>query len=159
MAAATTYSSRFTTAGVPVSGRPFTAPVGLCADTVSDTVPTTSLDDIGDFRGLLPLPSGKTLVLLGYKNGDLDSGGGAALDGDLVLRQTDKNGNNTDTVVADLSVLGALSAANTSFIWTVPDQFISGSADADDVVVLGLKILAAASTAASGNLTVYAQWR
>lgn len=159
MAAATTYSALFTTAGVPVNGRPFTAPVGTCVDYINDTIPTTSLDDIGDFRGLIPLPTGKTLVKMEIKAADLDSGGGAALDADLVLRQTDKNGVNTDTIVYDASVNSPFSAAISTALAVYPNQFISGSADADDVIVLGLKVNTAASTAAQGALSLYVQWR
>ena len=46
---ATTYSSHFSSTGVPANGRPFTPAVGCACDAVSHTIPTTMLDGAGDF--------------------------------------------------------------------------------------------------------------
>lgn len=159
MAVSSVYSSLFTTAtsGVPTAGRPFTPPVGVGMDAVTYTMATTSLDDAGDFVGLIPVPIGKTLMLVGEVWADLDSGG-TALDEDLVLRTVSKTGTTTDTIIVNHGT--ALSAAVTTVLWTVVNALISNNnSSATDYAYLGYLNNVAATAAASGAVTLIALWR
>jgi hypothetical protein len=160
MAAGTVYSSLFSTSGVPTTGRPFTPPVGLAGDSISFTVPATSLDDAGDFVGLLAVPVGKTLLATGETWADLDTGGGA-LSVKLVLRTTDKNGVTTDDLVVDRTT--ALAAAQATVLWTtaplMTNSYIRRNSSANDFAVLGYLVATPASTPAPGVVTLTALWR
>lgn len=153
---ATTYSSLFSSDGVPTTGRPFTPAVGCAMDAVSHTIPTTMLDGAGDFVALLAVPINKTLMLVGETWADLDSGGGN-LDEDLILRTIDKNGTATDTIVVNHGT--ALNAAQATILWTQVNALISGLNSATDYAYLGYYNNVPASTPAQGAVTLIAFWR
>lgn len=156
MAAGTVYSSLFSSSGVPTSGRPFTPPVGVAMDAVSITIATTSLDDAGDFVAAIPVPIGKTLMLVGETWADLDSGGGA-LDEDLILRTIDKNGTATDTIVSNKG--SAMASAQSTILWTQVNALIARNSSNTDYAYLGYLNNVAASTPAQGAVTLIAFWR
>lgn len=156
MAAGTVYSSLFSSSGVPTSGRPFTPPVGVAMDAVSITIATTSLDDAGDFVAAIPVPIGKTLMLVGETWADLDSGGGA-LDEDLILRTIDKNGTATDTIVSNKG--SAMASAQSTILWTQVNALIARNSSNTDYAYLGYLNNVAASTPAQGAVTLIALWR
>lgn len=157
MAASSVYSSLFTTAtsGVPTAGRPFTPPVGVGMDAVTYTMATTSLDDIGDFVGLIPVPIGKTLMLVGETWADLGSG---ELDEDLVLRTVSKSGATTDTIIVNHGT--ALATVQTTILWTQVNAIISNNnSSAYDYAFLGYLTNTAAVTPIQGTVTLIAFWR
>lgn len=158
MSATSVYSTLSTTAtsGIPTSGRPFTPPVGCAMDAVSYTIATTSLDEANDFVGLIPVPIGKTLMLVGETWADLDSGAGA-LDEDLILRTVDKNGTKTDTIIVNHGT--ALATAQTTILWTQVNAIIASNSAATDYAWLGYLNNTPASTAAQGAVTLIAFWR
>lgn len=156
MAAGTVYSSLFSSSGVPASGRPFTPPVGVAMDAVSITIATTSLDDAGDFVAAIPVPIGKTLMLVGETWADLDSGGGA-LDEDLILRTIDKNGTATDTIISNKA--SAMASAQSTILWTQVNALIARNSSNTDYAFLGYLNNTPASTPAQGAVTLIAFWR
>lgn len=98
MAAATTYTTHYASAGVPTNGRPISAHPGPCDDEVTPTWAAADVDDAGDIKYLIPVLSGKRVVYLDLSDfTDMDSG--ANLDMDFALRTTDKLGAHTDTIL------------------------------------------------------------
>lgn len=116
--------------------------IGPNAAYVHDTMPTTELDAIGDKRYLFPIPNGAEIYMLYEEHADLDSGAGA-LDMDIVLE--DDNG---DTILYN---------AGTAFNAAVTGKWIAvaGTKVKGTTAKICTKIVAAASTPASGSLIVY----
>lgn len=151
---ATTYSSHFSSAGVPTTGRPFTPPVGLAMDAVTHTIPTTMLDTIGDFTALLAIPIGKTLMTVEEIWADLGSG---ELDADLIYRTVSSAGVATDTIVVNHGT--ALATAQTTFLKTLVNAIIARGSSATDYAYLGYLVNVAAVTPIQGEVQVIATWR
>ena len=146
-------SSNFNSDGTPKANTFMRSPMGANVQTAVETIPTTSLDDVADFFALHAVPAGKTLLQWVYEGTDGDSGG-PTLDGDLVLRTVDKAGNVTDTTLVDTSARGAATYLGVATSAT-PRTFILGTAgspgvlvpgDADDIALVGIKLMAVAAT-------------
>ena len=147
--ATTTYSSLYSSAGVPIQGRPKSSNLGFNDDSVALSFATTDLDLLDDFKYAIPVRCGKVIewIELGEFT-DLDSGGGA-LDMDIVLRTTNSAGTNTDTILynAGTAFATAQTAGAIFRVWCrakVPD-------DADGVGHIGFKVNTAASTPNAGT--------
>lgn len=152
--ATTSYSDLFTAAGAPIAGRPLKYPYGIGVDLVTDTLPTTVLDLLADFRGLIPVPTGVRLLQLNFDSAELDTGGGNALDMDIILRR----------VVAGATVDLILYNAGTAFSAALTnktvflDHVLVGGTDTDWAII-GTYVNTAASTAAEGDITLKVEWR
>lgn len=148
MSAATAYGTNFSSSGAPLNGLPYTGPFASKAHRFSETIPTTSLDDIGDFFAVLPIQcKRKVACILLASSADFDSGAGA-LDMDWVIRTYAQDGTSSDVIVENAGT--AYNAART-------DQVIDGGAtevpaSRDGYGILGLKVNVAASTAAEGAI-------
>lgn len=157
MAAATTYTSLYASAGVPAQGRPVSSHPGPCDDWVKPTWATTDVDDVGDVKYLIPVLSGKRINYLDIsETTDMDTGG-PTLDMDIVLRTTDKLGAHTDTILfnAGTHFASAQTAGAVLRIWCdvqVPDS-------ATGVGHIISKVGAAATTPAQGSAYIYASVR
>lgn len=165
------YSTRFynTTAAAPQNspkdGYPHHGKAGLMGCAFSETIATTSLDANTDRFFCFPMPGIGTTIgqpgtyrLLGFwlKSDDLDAGGGAALDLDLVMVYTANGVEVVDaTPLYDASALGAFSAA-IAMKWVDINRLIP-VAD-NGLVHAVLRCNTAASTAAAGNVTILPQW-
>ncbi len=155
MAAATTYTTHYASAGVPANGRPISAHPGPCSDWVKPTWATTDIDDIGDVKYLIPVLSGKRINFIDISEAtDMDSNGAPALDQDLMLRTTDKLGAHTDTMLFNAGAFfqAAQSAGAVHRIWCdvqVPDS-------ATGIGHIISKVVAAAATAVQGTAYIYA---
>lgn len=155
MAASEVYSSLYSTTnvGLPLYNRPHNPGSGTGTDAVSYTIATTSLDDVGDFIHLIPVPSGRSLVALWFNSADLD--GGTALVADIVLRTKDKAGNITDTTLFSGSS-GFQSAITTDRLVTLANVVVPNAALGYGSI--GLKVTTAAGTPASGAINIAALW-
>lgn len=161
---ADTYSTRFYNGSStsPKLGLPWLG--GNRSLSFSETIATTSLDANTDRHFCFPLPgvgtgsAGGIALLHGFwlKSDDLDSGGGAALDADLVLVYIFNGAEVVDaTPIYDASAAGAFSAA-IAMKWVDVWRVLPVADDGRVHVVL--KINTAASTAAAGNLTILPVW-
>lgn len=155
MAAATTYTTLYASAGVPANGRPISSAPGPCSDWVKPTWATTDVDDVGDVKYLIPVLSGKRINFLDIsETTDMDTGG-PTLDMDLILRTTDKAGSHTDTTIlfnAGTFFAAAQTAGAILRVWCdvqVPDS-------ATGVGHIISKVNAAATTPAQGTAYIYA---
>lgn len=152
MAVTTAYSEFYTSAGVPKLGRPKSNNTAGNPDYVEYTIPTTQLDDATDTTFLIPVRSGKRIVYMILTCADLDSGGGGALDMDIILRTTSAAGVTTDTILYNAGT--AFNAAHAGLIIfcnaLVPE-------DADSVGHLILYVNTPASTAASGAIKLFVE--
>jgi hypothetical protein len=98
MAASTAYgTTHFTTDGTPKTV--YTPPSGSQFRSAIETVPTTSIDEAGDFFAFVPVPEGRRLTRLEWIVAAIDSHATPTSDVDIVLRVTDKDGSNTDTIL------------------------------------------------------------
>lgn len=153
MAVGTTYSALYDSDGNPKDGRPLRiADGGAWVDFLSDTIPTTMQDDVGDVRYLIPVATGKRPLLIVVDSTDMDSNGAPTLNADLVLRTTDKDGNHTDTVIYDSSAEAAFTAAIDNRIHFV-NVVVPNSKDTNGHIVW--KVVAAAATAVQGTLNLF----
>lgn len=152
MAVTTTYSSNYGSDNLPTGGRPFNPPIGAGMDYVSYTIPNAQLDDAGDVSYLTAIPVARTIHLIVFDSAALD--GGTALDADLVLRTTDKDGNHTDTIIYN---------AGTAFEAALVAKVILTStkvpASATGYGHLLFKVNTAATTPATGAITLAIFWR
>lgn len=156
MAVTTAYSNLYNSSGVPVAGRPKSNNAGGGnSDFVAYTFPTTQLDDAGDVTYLIPVRSGKRILFLLWDSAELDTGGGNALDMDLVLRTTDSAGNHTDTIIYNAGT--AFSAALAGKFVPVNVLVPTAGAAPGDVGHIIAKVGVAASTAAQGAISLFAQ--
>lgn len=156
--AETAYSSLYDSDNLPTAGHPYNPPMGIASAYVLKELATTQLDTAADATYMIPVPCGRTIFLIGRRNEDLDSGGGGALDMDIVLRTTDKNGVNTDTVLINEGT--AFNAARTALVWE-PIAAATGyiPASATGVGHIICKVVTAASTAQAGDVEIIAFWR
>lgn len=152
--ATTSYSSLYSSAGVPIKGRPKSSNLSPNPDSVALSFATTDLDLLDDFKYAIPVRCGKTIEYLDLGEfTDLDTGAGA-LDMDIVLRTTNSAGTHTDTILynAGTAFATAQTAGAIFRVWCrtrVPD-------DADGVGHIGFKINVAASTPNAGTGQLYA---
>lgn len=152
--ATTSYSTLYSSAGVPIKGRPKSSNIGFNDDSVALSFATTDLDTADDFKYAIPVRSGKMIEYLDLGEfTDMDTGG-TALDMDIVLRTTNSAGANTDTILFNAGTFftGAQTAGAVFRVWCrtrVPD-------DADGVGHIGFKVGVAATTAAAGTGQLYA---
>lgn len=153
MAVTTTYSDLYSAANTPAKskGRPKARNTGDVDDFVSYTVPTSVLADATSFVYLLPVQTGRKIVFLLFDCADLDSGAGN-LDLDIVLRTTNAAGTHTDTILFNAGTAFA-SAQSGKIVICNTDV----PADADSVGHIGLLCNVAASTPASGAISLYAK--
>ncbi len=158
MAATSVYSSLFASASssAPGTGRPISSPFGDDCDIVSYTYADTSLDDAGDFVGLIPVRYGKKLVALAFTCGDGDSGTGV-LDMDIILRTTNSAGTNTDTILYNAGT--AFATAITTVTWVLLPTLPQVPSDADNVGIIGTYVNTARNGAATPTMVLLAMWR
>lgn len=143
MAAATVYSSRASNSAWPRNC------VGNQQFLTIDTIPTTSLDDIGDIYVLVPVRNGQRILGFTIGNhGDADTGG-TTLDADIVL--VDANGTTTlfnagtEWTAARTTPLEVLMGTDDGI--QVLDA--TGADDGTPAAYIGLKVIAAATTPAA----------
>lgn len=153
--AETAYSALYDSNNLPTGGRPFNPPFGIAIDYVNEEIATTELDTANDVTYLIPVPVGRTIVKIEVKNEELDTGGGNALDLDIVLRTTDSAGTNTDTILYNAGT--AFSAAVTTPTVVYPNAKVPASATGIGHIIA--KVNVAATTAAAGDITLFAMWR
>lgn len=163
------FSGRYNTGAAdpirsPKGGFPLSGKGHLNGDALVATIPTTSLDANTDRHFICPMPTAGKIGgpsawrLLGFwlKSDDLDSGGGAALDLDIVWQYYAAGVLTEDaTPLYDASVLGAFSAAIATK-WVNVNREIPPSDDGLCHAVL--KTVTAASTAAQGDVTFIPVW-
>lgn len=150
--AATIYSSLFTSAGVPIKGRPRRSPFGMNTDGVTITLPTTNLDTIADTGYIIPVPQYAYLQWIGFDSSDMDTGT-PALDMDLVLRTT-LSGSNTDTIL-----FNAGTAFGTAIVgrWIpLGNTQVPKSDDGWGAIIAYVNVVAA--TPAQGTIALQAGW-
>lgn len=115
-----------------------------------DTIPTTSLDDTNDVYVIVPVRNGQRI--LGFvigNHGEADTGGGNALDADVVL--VDDNGTTT------LFNAGAeWTTARTTPLWVlcgtddgVQVKDSTGADDGSPAAYIAIKVITGASTGAA----------
>jgi len=153
---ATTYSNRYTSAGVPTSGRPLSKNTGPNDDYVEASYATTDIDEIGEVKYLLSVQCGRDIVYIDLSGTtDMDSNGAPALDMDLYLRTTDKLGNHTDTLLFNAGTFfqSAQTAGAVYRIWCTEPVPNSASGSAHIIS----KTVAAAATAVAGTFNLYAK--
>lgn len=151
--ATTAYSNLYSSAGVPVKGRPRSSNAGANDDSVALSFATTVLDTLADVTFAIPVRSGKFIEYLDLGEfTELDTGGGNALDMDIVLRTTNAAGTNTDTILFNAgSFFTVAQAAGAIYrVWCrtrVPD-------DADGVghIIFYTNVAASTANAGTGNL-------
>lgn len=143
------------TSGLPIAGRPKSSNVGRNDDMlVGLAFATTALDLLNDFTYAIPVRSGKTVQFLDLGEfTELDTGGGNALDMDIVLRTT-VGTTVTDTILFNAGTFFtvAQSAGAVYRVWCntkVPDC-------SSGVGHIGFKVNTAASTANAGTGNIYA---
>lgn len=150
------YSPLYSTAGVPIGGRPRSSNTGQNDDSVALSFATTALDLAADFTYAIPVRSGKFIDFIDLSDfTELDTGGGNALDMDVVLRTTNAAGTHTDTILFNAGTFFtvAQTAGAVYRVWCrkrVPD-------DADGVGHIGFLVNTAASTANAGTGNLFAK--
>jgi hypothetical protein len=154
--ATTAYSTLYDSSGNPIAGRPKSSNVGYNDETlVGLAFATTALDLLADFTFAIPVRAGKTIEYLDLGEWtELDTGGGNALDMDIVLRTTSGAGVVTDTILFNAgSFFTAAQTAGAIYrVWCmtkVPDC-------ASGVGHIGFLVNAAASTANAGTGNIHA---
>lgn len=137
------------------SARP---PIGSGVMTAVETLATTSLDDVSDIFGFIPVPTGKRIWGIAIESIDMDTGT-AALDMDIILRSTDKLGANTDTTLVDTSVITGSAtfygAANQARFFPIAGVVAPDDADGFAVVATKIIVVAATPSAQSFKITVW----
>lgn len=94
--ASTAWSDLFNqTTGVPLSVA--TGITGATVEVAFETLPTTLLDTEADFAGMIPVKTGRDILLMIIDVPDAD--GGAALDMDVILRTWTNAGVAVDTIL------------------------------------------------------------
>lgn len=152
----TSYSSRFyTSAGAVLPNKQMSGSNtgGLFGTSLSETIPTTDTDGVGDEHFLMPAPTSGARRLQGFwiAAGDMDTGA-AALDADVVFR-TVLNSVVTNTMVYDSSVSGLFSAV-LAYKWVDGGDLLLPQADAGFGNFI-LLVNVAAATPAAANLTFF----
>lgn len=120
--------------------------VGYYEEYTAPTIATTSLDDVGDRVRLFKVKNGTIInkLIIGNHD-DLDSGGGGALDMDVVL--VDDAG---DTILYNAGT--AFNAATTTPLIVLPGNITV--VDTVGAAYVGLKVNVAASTAQAGAVPI-----
>lgn len=154
--ATTAYSALYDSSGNPIAGRPKSSNVGYNDETlVGLAFATTALDLAADFTYAIPVRAGKTIEYIDLGEfTELDTGGGNALDMDIVLRTTNSAGTVTNTILFNAgSFFTAAQTAGAIYrVWCnakVPDC-------ASSVGHIGFLVNTAASTANAGTGNIYA---
>lgn len=153
--ATTTYSALYDSTGLPIQGRPKSSNVGPNDDYVKGlSFATTDLDLLADFKYAIPVRAGKRIVFLDLGEfTELDTGGGNALDMDVILRST-IGSTVTDTILFNAgSFFTAAQTAGAIYrVWCdmrVPDA-------SSGVGHIGFYVNTAASTANAGTGNLFA---
>lgn|SRR5574343_1280456 len=147
---------------------------GLKVAFVTETVATTSTDEIADIFLFLPVPSGAVPVSLMLFNDDLDSGATPALAVDVGLYYGNDVPTKTSGTAIDVdcfaTAITTLQAANTSGVEILfealdiakigyPLWKIAGlTSNPGGTLYVGMKATAAAATAAEGDVTLIMQY-
>lgn len=155
--ATTTYSTLYDSSGNPIAGRPKSSNAGPNDDYVIGlSFATTDLDLLADFKYAIPVRSGKTIAYIELgETTELDTGGGNALDMDVVLRTTDSAGVVTDTILFNAGAFFTV-AQNAGAIYRVwcnakvPDCPTS-------IGHIGYKVNTAATTPNAGTTNLFAK--
>lgn len=154
--ATTAYSALYDSSGNPIAGRPKSSNAGPNDETlVGLAFATTALDLAADFTCAIPVRSGKVIEFLDLGEWtELDTGGGNALDMDIVLRTTSGTGAVTNTILFNAGTFFTVAqTAGALFrVWCntkVPDC-------ASGVGHIGFLVNTAASTANAGTGNVFA---
>lgn len=156
--ATTTYSSLYDSSGNPIQGRPRSD--NISGDNseylIGVSYATTDLDLLADFKYWIPVRAGHTIVYLDLAEWtELDTGGGNALDMDVVHRYTTTAGVVTDTILFNAGTFftAAQTAGAIYRVWCnykVPDNPLS-------LGHIGTYVNTAASTPNAGTGNVYAK--
>jgi hypothetical protein len=168
------YSNLFSTAnpGRPLQSRPYNATEAIDGDNAVGVLTTTLLNDAAGVIELIPVPIGKQLYAVQLTWGRGDTSGSPTLATNLLLRVTDKSGNNVDQLVY-APVLSAAQAttlhimvpllpaaqATSSTLGSVQVGAGLAAGPAQSFGRLVLQNTAAAATAAQVNFTIAAQWK
>jgi hypothetical protein len=149
MAVSTAFSSLYSAAETPKSGRPIIRNTSDVPDLVEYTIPTTQIDDATDVTYLIPVASGRRIHWLIFDCPDLDTGG-PTLDMDIILR-TGTTGSFTDTILYNAGTAFGSAAHAGKWVFCnvqVPD-------DADRTGHICLYVNTAATTPAAGALKLW----
>lgn len=135
-------------------------------------VATTSIDEVGDVKLILPLPSGARLMSLVIFNDDMDSNGTPTLAVDVGgYYGHDVVGHTADTVIdADgiASAITTLQSANTTGVELIAEaspiedigkplwEIMGLTSNPGGTINIGTKVTTAAATAAAGTITLRA---
>ena len=149
------YSMLYDSSGNPISSRPKSSNVGYNDETrVGLAFATTALDLAADFTYAIPVRSGKVIEYIDLGEWtELDTGGGNALDMDIVLRTKNSAGTVTNTILFNAGdfFTAAQTAGAIRRIWCnvrVPDC-------ATSVGHIGFLVNVAASTANAGTGNIH----
>lgn len=152
--------------------RPFGAREGFDGDCIPITLTTTFLNDAAGVAEILPIPLGRQLIRVSLTWGRGDTGGSPTYATSLLLRVTDKNGNNVDQLVSTPVLSAAQATPLVTLIPLLPSTPATNVATGSVTVGSGatngsqlgygrlvLQNSAAAATAAQVTLTLLAEWK
>jgi hypothetical protein len=159
MAASTSYSPRFyTSGGVVLPNFPAAGQMGVNSLSLSETIPTTDQDFIGDLRYLFPLPGDGTRRLHGFwiSAAAMDSNATKTLNANLVLIYILNGVVTVDpTPIYNSSVAGTFQTA-VAMKWV--DSWRPLQASDDGKIHVAWQIVTVSATPAAGNLTLVPYW-
>lgn len=121
------------------------------ADSETVSLATTSLDEVNDVVLFLPVPMNCRIVAVWGTNADLDSNGTPLLAANVICRTVDSSGTATDQSLGALATKLQATTSDNAWMFT-PNYTVPQNASGYGHV--GIKITAAAATAAAGNLTL-----
>ena len=157
MTASTVNGAWLTSTNQDYLTRAFKVGVGCECVAATETIETTSVDEINDRVNMLAIPQGSKIACIWYSVTDMDSGG-PTLSMDIMAAET-SGGTLTETDLNTPSTFGQ--SATTGFL--VPDAggtwlHTCGATD-DGTVTIRLKVTAAATTAAQGTVSLICWYR
>jgi hypothetical protein len=155
--ATTAYSALYDSSGNPIAGRPKSSNAGPNDEYLKALAfATTALDLAADFTYGIPVRAGKTIEYLDLDSfTELDTGGGNALDMDIVCRTTSGAGVVTNAIL--FNAADFFTAAQTAgAVYRVPCQYKVPDC-ASGVGHIGFLVNTAASTANAGTGNVFAK--
>ena len=132
------------------------SPSGLSGDCLTYEVLAAQMSEAGDFSGILAVPEGRRLLALAFTHEDMDGHATPTLDADIVLRTLDSAGTATDTVLVNYST-GFTAAVTTPVVTLLGSTIVPSSALGYGYI--GFKVVAAAATAAAGDVNLLVLWR
>lgn len=139
------------TSNVPLNGSwPGRANAGAQTIMANVVIPTTSIDDVADFYGICPVPSGKLLVGAIHQASDGDTGG-TSMDVDIILRTYNSAGTATDTILYNAGTAYTAAQATSFLEWNarvprseggygIVGTYVNVAATTPAAITMGLEI-------------------